>query len=178
MGTPHQGGEGVTWGILASNLASAFINTNREILEHLARNSEWLEYQQRLFLPISDRFETIYFYETYPTLLPGGATILVCPSGVLVLGTPLGYELTISFQVVPKHSACIPGAVGAAKVAINSDHTSMVKFNSAEDEGFRRVYGELFIMLKNALWKIEENWKLESVQHSGWQPIYPQPARL
>ena len=93
-------------------------------------------------------------------------------------GTPLGYELTISFQVVPKHSACIPGAVGAAKVAINSDHTGMVKFNSAEDEGFRKVYGELFIMLKNALWKIEENWKLESVQHSGWQPIYPQLARL
>ena len=77
MGTPHQGGEGVSWGILARNLASVFANTNREILEHLAKNSEWLEYQQALFLPISNQFETIYFYETYPTPLPGGGSLLV-----------------------------------------------------------------------------------------------------
>ena len=75
MGTPHQGGEGVTWGILARNLVSIFANTNKEILEHLA---EWLEYQQALFLPISSEFETIYFYETYPTPLPGGGSLLVC----------------------------------------------------------------------------------------------------
>ena len=78
MGTPHQGSEGVTWGILARNLASIFANTNREILEHLAKNSEWLEYQQALFLPISNEFETIYFYEAYPTPLPGGGSLLVC----------------------------------------------------------------------------------------------------
>ena len=78
-------------------------------------------------------------------------------------------ELTISFQVVPKHSACIPGAVGAAKIALASDHTSMAKFESAEDEGFRKVYVELSIMLKKALRKINENWEgLESVKHSGW----------
>ena len=46
MGTPHQGGEGVTWGILARNLASIFADTNREILEYLAKNPEWLEFQQ------------------------------------------------------------------------------------------------------------------------------------
>ena len=78
MGTPHQGGEGVTWGILARNLASIFANTNREILGNLAKNSEWLEYQQALFLPISNQFETVYFYETYPTPLPGGGSLLVC----------------------------------------------------------------------------------------------------
>ena len=33
MGTPHQGGEGVTWDILARNLASIFANTNKEFLE-------------------------------------------------------------------------------------------------------------------------------------------------
>ena len=83
MGTPHQGSEGVTWGILARNLVSIFANTNKEILGHLAKNSEWLEYQQALFLPISNQFKTIYFYETYPTPLLGGGT-LVCSSEVLV----------------------------------------------------------------------------------------------
>ena len=84
MGTPHQGGEGVTWGILAMNIASIFAKTNKEILKHLAKNSEWLEHQQALFLPISSQFETIYFYETYPTPLPGGGSLLVCFSHILV----------------------------------------------------------------------------------------------
>ena len=88
MGTPHQGGEGTTWGIVSRNLASIFVNTNQGILEHLTRNSEWLEYQQKLFLPISNQFETIYFYEKYPTPLPGGGSLLVCSSQVLVPGFP------------------------------------------------------------------------------------------
>ena len=80
--------------------------------------------------------------------------------------------LTISFQVVPKHSACIPGAMDAAKIAISSDHTNMVKFGSAEDDGFRKVSDELCIMMKSALQKIEENWaqwgESASVKQSGW----------
>ena len=80
-------------------------------------------------------------------------------------------NLTISSQVVPKHSACIPGSMDAAKIAISSDHTNMVKFKSVEDDGFRKVSGELCIMIKNALRKIEENWvqweQLENVKHSG-----------
>ena len=84
-------------------------------------------------------------------------------------GFPSDTNLTMMFQVVPKHSACVPGAVGAAKIAIPSDHTNMVKFQSAEDDGFRKVCGELSIMLKKASQKIEENWKdLASVKHSGW----------
>ena len=82
-----------------------------------------------------------------------------------------GFELTMTFQVVPKHSACISGAVGAAKVAILSDHHNMVKFKDAEDEGFRRVNGELSIMLKKAVRKMEENreeLRVASSEHSGW----------
>ena len=83
--------------------------------------------------------------------------------------TPFGYELIISGQVVPKHSACIPGALGAAKIGILSDHTNMVKFQSAEDYGFRKVHGELSIMLKKALRKIEQKWKeLARAEHPGW----------
>ena len=58
--------------------------------------------------------------------------------------------------------------MGAAKISISSDHTNMVKFKSADDDGFRKVYGELSIMLKKALQKIEENWEeLAGVKHSG-----------
>ena len=82
---------------------------------------------------------------------------------------PFGCELTVCFQVVPKHSACVPGAVGAAKIALASDHTNMAKFEGAEDEGFRKVYAELSIMLKKALRKVKENWEgWESVVHLGW----------
>ena len=168
MGTPHQGGEGVTWGILARNLASIFVNTNKEILEHLASNSEWLEYQQALFLPISNLFDTTCFYETYPTPLSGGGALVVCASELFVFWIFFGYELTIWLQVVPKHSACIPGAVGAANIAIFSDHTNMVRYESTEDNGFRKVYGELSTMFPKALRKVKENWgELDSVKHSG-----------
>ena len=59
--------------------------------------------------------------------------------------------------------------MGAAKISIFSDHTNMVKFKGTDDDGFRKVYGELSIMLSKALQKIEKNWEeLESVKHSGW----------
>ena len=74
----------------------------------------------------------------------------------------------MAFQVVPKHSACIPGAVGAAKVAILTDHRNMVRFKSAEDESFRRVNGEISIMLKKAVQKTEGNREeLASSKNSG-----------
>ena len=70
--------------------------------------------------------------------------------------------------MVPKHSACIPGAVDAARIAILSDHTNMVKFKSKDDDGFRKVDGELSIMLEEASRKIKDNWEeLTSVKHSG-----------
>ena len=71
-------------------------------------------------------------------------------------------------QVVPKHSACISGAVGAARIAILSDHHNMVKFRSPEDEGFRRVNGELSIMLKKAVRKMKENQEFASGENLGW----------
>ena len=67
--------------------------------------------------------------------------------------------MTIPLQVVPEHSACIPGAMDAARIAIFSDHTNMVKFKSAEDEGFRKVCAELSLMLKKAPRKIEQRWE-------------------
>ena len=82
MGTPHQGSADVSWGMLARNVVSLFTKTKKETpeLELFPGNSEWLAYQQELFQPISNRFETVYFYETYPTPFPGGGSVLVCIS--------------------------------------------------------------------------------------------------
>ena len=45
----------------------------------------------------------------------------------------------------------------------------MVKFESEGDEGFRKVYAELSIMLKKAPQKVEGNWKAtETAGNSGW----------
>ena len=55
-----------------------------------------------------------------------------------------------------------------ARIAIFSDHNNMVRFERADDDGFRKVYGELSIMLPKALQKVKENWgELTSVKHSG-----------
>lgn len=77
MGTPHRGGEGVPWATLALNIVSVARYTNPEILGHLQRNSEWLENQQTMYLPISSHFDTTYFYERYPTVV-AGTSIMVC----------------------------------------------------------------------------------------------------
>lgn len=79
MGTPHAGGEGVTWGRLALNLASMIKNTKPEYLDVLETHSQWLEQQQVQYMAISSRFDTVFFYEVYETVLPGGKSVLVCP---------------------------------------------------------------------------------------------------
>ena len=73
----------------------------------------------------------------------------------------------MAFQLVPKHPACISGATG---VALTSHYHNMVKFKDAEDEGFRRVNGELSIMLKRVVRKLEEGQEelpVASGSHSG-----------
>lgn len=77
------------------------------------------------------------------------------------------YELIISFQVVPRRSACIPGALGSARIAIPSDHTNMVEFKSTDDDDFRKE-GVISETLKKASRKIGENWEeLERAEHPG-----------
>ncbi len=77
MGTPHQGGNGVRLGELMLNLASIFVKTNNKILQHLERGSEWLQQQLGQYAPISGHFVTIFAYETYPTPIAVGKSIMV-----------------------------------------------------------------------------------------------------
>jgi hypothetical protein len=78
-GTPHQGGEGVTWGLRLVTIASIFVNTNNRILQHLQRDSEEVQRLMRDYAPISSDFRTKFAYETLPTTLPTGSSIMVKP---------------------------------------------------------------------------------------------------
>jgi hypothetical protein len=77
LGTPHQGGEGVTWGDRLGAIASIFAKTNKSQLRHLQRDSEWLQLQLNQYLSISDEFVTIFAYETLPTAIALGELTVV-----------------------------------------------------------------------------------------------------
>lgn len=76
-GTPHQGGEGVTWALRLVTIASIFVNTNDRMLQHLQRDSEEVQRLMRDFAPISSDFRTKFAYETLPTVLPTGRSMMV-----------------------------------------------------------------------------------------------------
>lgn len=76
-GTPHQGGEGVAWGLRLVTVASMLVNTNPAMLQHLQRDSEEVQRLLRDFAPISNDFCTKFAYETLITPLPTGTSIWV-----------------------------------------------------------------------------------------------------
>ncbi|ERF76311.1 hypothetical protein EPUS_04169 [Endocarpon pusillum Z07020] len=117
IGTPHQGGNGVSLGKILVNVGSALMYTTQNAVKHLADNSEYLQKQQSDYLAISADFDTVCFYETYQMALPGYGHLLV----------------------VPRHSAVIQGQRNVEEIPLNADHKSMTKFESSEDENFKRV---------------------------------------
>lgn len=62
-------------------------------------------------------------------------------------------------QVVPRHSACVAGAVDTAVIGLSSDHSNMVKFTDEEQEGFIAVTDTLVIMLRQATYNVCSNWR-------------------
>jgi hypothetical protein len=77
MGTPHQGGSGVALGKLMVNVASVFMAADDRLLQHLERDSEWLQQQLGQYGPISGDFVTKYAYETYATPTVLGHSMVV-----------------------------------------------------------------------------------------------------
>ncbi|KAF3031307.1 hypothetical protein E8E12_000040, partial [Didymella heteroderae] len=139
MGTPHQGGSGVALGKLMVNVASVFVAADDRLLQHLARDSEWLQQQLGQYGPISGDFVTKFAFETYAT------------------PTLLGR----SMMVVPRASAVVPGAVDGEPIAVHADHINMVKFASKSDDGYKTVSGHLRLMAKNAGDVIGLRWETE-----------------
>lgn len=77
MGTPHQGGSGVALGRLMVNVASVFVKADDRLLQHLERDSEWLQQQLGQYGPISGDFVTKYAYEAYATPTALGRSMVV-----------------------------------------------------------------------------------------------------
>ncbi|KAI1772656.1 hypothetical protein F4818DRAFT_453453 [Hypoxylon cercidicola] len=139
MGTPHQGGNGVQLGRALVNIASIFIAADDHILRHLERDSEWLQQQMGQYGPISGEFVTKFAYETKPTPVLLGGTMLV----------------------VPRSSAVVPGQADAEPIGIHSDHIHMVKFSSEKDGGYIKVSENLQIMARSAGETIQSRWEAE-----------------
>lgn len=67
----------MSWGKLLVNVASIFRYTSSDLLEYLEKDSEWLETQLEQYKPISTDFFTIFCFETYPTILVSGISLIV-----------------------------------------------------------------------------------------------------
>lgn len=85
LGTPHQGGNGVHLGELMLKVASIFVRVDDKILKHLERDSEWLQQQLGQYGPINRDFVTKFAYETYPTRIALGKTLLVSKDHYIVV---------------------------------------------------------------------------------------------
>jgi len=110
MGTPPQA-TGATLGNLFFKVASLGIKTNQGFIQDLKRDCDLLEDQMQSYLPIGDDFDTICCYETRST-------------------PPL------SETVVPYACAVVPGA---PSIAIQQNHTQMVKFSSNNAKGYKDI---------------------------------------
>ncbi|KAF2022898.1 tetratricopeptide repeat domain-containing protein [Setomelanomma holmii] len=151
MGTPHQGGSGVAFGKLMVNIASVFVAADDRLLQHLERDSEWLQQQLGQYGPISSDFVTKFAFEEYPTPIALGKSIMV----------------------VSKASAVVPGAADSEPIAIHADHINMVKFGSKLDHGYKTVSGHMRVMSGNAGDAIGGRWETEAKKNAvdSNQPI-------
>lgn len=68
------------WGVRLIAIASIFVNTNDRMLQHLQRDSEEVHRLMRDYAPISNDFRTKFAYETIPTVLPTGRSMIVSAS--------------------------------------------------------------------------------------------------
>lgn len=154
-------------GELMLNVASIFVPTNNVILQHLERDSEWLQQQLGQYAPISCDFVTKFAYEIFPTPVALGKTIMV---STIILSALMG-RLLMKTQVVPRASAVVPGAADAESIAIPANHINMVKFPSNEDGGYEKVSGHLWLLAKQAPDVIAARWgKLNSKIAKGTVP--------
>ncbi|KAL8388742.1 hypothetical protein RB599_010070 [Gaeumannomyces hyphopodioides] len=121
MGTPHKGSWMADWGQISAKAAGLVKSTNKSLMEILETKDQFLESIQGRFLDMireqresGRRLEVTCFFEELP--LPFAGT------------------------VVPRESATFEGFTS---ISIHANHRDMVKFSSEEENGFKRLLGEL-----------------------------------
>lgn len=79
FGTPHFGSNFAAFHATILNICSIFTASNTRLIRTLIPESEILQRIQKQYADISPEFGDVYFYETYPTKLPGGKKVTVSP---------------------------------------------------------------------------------------------------
>lgn len=121
MGTPHKGAWMADWAKIPASVLGLVKSTNVMLLDILERDNQLLESIQVDFLAMVRQLreegrglEITCFFEELPMLMTG--------------------------QVVSKESATLEGYT---PLSIHANHRNMVKFGTTEENGFRRLLGEL-----------------------------------
>ncbi|KAI9766579.1 MAG: hypothetical protein M1840_006390 [Geoglossum simile] len=120
MGTPHQGGSALD----QVETLPKFMKVNNRILQHLGKESEYLELQLAQYASISSKFVTAYAHEVYPSQLASGKAVVLVPT-----------ELAIA-----------PDNADGERIAIFANHQDMVRFVLKEDNGYKKVLQCLILM--------------------------------
>lgn len=68
---------------------------------------------------------------------------------------------------MPKASAVVPGAADAESIAIPADHLNIVKFASSKDAGYKKVYGHLQLLCKEAPSIVYARWEEQDKMKIG-----------
>ncbi len=147
MGTPHKGSWIANWARIPASALSLVKSTNTSLLGILETDNELLENIQIEFggmiryLRESGRsFEVTCFFEELP-----------------MLGDVL---------IVPKESATLENY---NSISIHANHSNMVKFHSADDNGYGRLLGEL-LRWRNEL--VRGGWVYEGVSEDVSSQFY------
>lgn len=122
MGTPHKGSWMADWAKIPASAIGLVKSTNKSLLEILETNNQFLESIQ------------VRFWEMIREQREGGRLLEV---------TCFFEELPLPVVgkfVVSKESATLEGYTS---ITIHADHRDMVRFDSAEENGFKRLLGEL-----------------------------------
>ncbi|KAM0334178.1 hypothetical protein ACHAQA_001198 [Verticillium albo-atrum] len=119
MGTPHKGSWMVDWANIPVSALGVMPNSNIRLLGVLKTTNEFLEsVQERFCSMLHARRQAIQ---------------VTCFFEELTFSSAVG-------SIVPKDSATLDGY---AKVSIHKNHRDMVRFESADDNDFKRLLGEL-----------------------------------
>ncbi|PKS08786.1 hypothetical protein jhhlp_003395 [Lomentospora prolificans] len=135
MGTPHKGSWMAKWAMIPATAVGLMKGTNKSLLEVLETNNQFLESIQVRFLAmIREQRE-------------GGRPLEI---------TCFYEELHLSAvvkQVVSKESATFDGY---SLISIPANHRDMVRFDSTENIGFKRLLGELTRWESELVAKLDE----------------------
>lgn len=122
MGTPHKGSWMADWAKIPASAIGLVKSTNKSLLEILETNDQFLESIQ------------VRFWEMIREQREDGR-----PLEVTCFFEELRLPVVGKF-VVSKESATLEGYTS---ITIHADHGDMVRFASAEENGFKRLLGEL-----------------------------------